>query len=209
MYNRSRGVPNIPGIFRPLHCSRQGCPQHSHAGCARVRVRVQTNSCCVCGARAYRPIYVSINCSVKKHQRAITVNTAIAIGAVGILHFYCTCFCLPASCSWCFRPSFGCVFAPALPCPSYRRRSPPPPRHALGPKPLTRVQATHRALAEHAKLDPFGAFHIPPHCPHFGTAATAAAASGGGGCSSTAFRAGASFGSNETQMLSGIPRRCT
>lgn len=50
-------------------------------------------------------------------------------------------------------------------------------------------QATHRALAEHAKQDPYGAFHIPPHCPQFGTAAVATAANGG--CRSTAFRAGA------------------
>jgi len=50
------------------------------------------------------------------------------------------------------------------------------------------VQATHRALAEHAKRDPYGAFHVPPHCPQFGTAAAASAANGC--CSSTAFRAG-------------------
>lgn len=50
------------------------------------------------------------------------------------------------------------------------------------------TQATHRALAEHAKLDPFGYFHIPHHCPQFGPAAEAAAASGG---KSTTFRAGA------------------
>ncbi|CBN79174.1 hypothetical protein Esi_0010_0075 [Ectocarpus siliculosus] len=49
-----------------------------------------------------------------------------------------------------------------------------------------RCQATHRALAEHAKLDPFGFFHIPHHCPQFGPAAEAAAASGG---KSTTFRA--------------------
>lgn len=51
------------------------------------------------------------------------------------------------------------------------------------------VQATHRALAEHAKRDPYGAFHIPAHCPQFGTAAAATAASGGS--RSTAYRAGA------------------
>ncbi|CAM9589276.1 unnamed protein product, partial [Scytosiphon promiscuus] len=50
-----------------------------------------------------------------------------------------------------------------------------------------RCQATHRALAEHARRDPFGAFHTPRHCPQFGACATAAAANGS---NTTTFRAG-------------------
>lgn len=62
--------------------------------------------------------------------------------------------------------------------------SPPPP-----PSP-PRVQATHRALAEHARRDPFGAFHTPRHCPQFGASATAEVANG---CNTTTFRAGKCF----------------
>ncbi|CAM9753556.1 unnamed protein product, partial [Hapterophycus canaliculatus] len=50
-----------------------------------------------------------------------------------------------------------------------------------------RCQATHRALAEHAKRDPFGVFHTPSHCPQFGAAATAAVANTR---NTTTFRAG-------------------
>lgn len=103
------------------------------------------------------------------------------------------------SVAWCSpsvpRPPPVLLYHPTIRTTAVARSPLPlPPRRACS-RPIRAtcmrcVQATHRALAEHAKQDPYGAFHIPAHCPQFGTAAAATAANGGSS-RSTAFRAGA------------------